>query len=113
MRIKITQMASLNAEEEHQFEQRNLLRLRRYFHEKFASLSDDEILAFIRHCVRRAEDYGISNDHDISLYIGVAARWGRDFDRNGACPWATQILVNRSLDSRTKVVGLYMHMEID
>lgn len=88
-----------------QFEDRMVAHLKRYFPDRCAPLSDEEVRESIRYGVERADAYEICIEQDVSRYINLMYILGRDFDRDPDLPWAQAILSGRAL-KRLKTVKM-------
>lgn len=104
-RIKKRNLDAFVAHEERAFEARVLKRLRDNF-EALRGKSEDELRAFVRLGRARAAEYAIDSPYGISLYVGVMAELGIDFDRSGAYPWATALLTHPGLDGNARAAWL-------
>ncbi|MRG94644.1 hypothetical protein [Polyangium spumosum] len=107
IQIKKHQMAAFERLAALDFEARTARRLREHFHAALASVSEDELRRLIRLGIERAAAYDIRSDYNVSLYIGAMVHLGRDFDRDGNCPFSTEILRNAYVDATTKMAYIY------
>lgn len=71
--------------------------LKRYFPDRCAHLSDEDVRESIRYGIERANAYEICIEQDVSRYINLMYILGRDFDRDPELPWAQAILSGRAL----------------
>ncbi len=86
--------------------------LNRYFPEKCGELGEEGLRETIRYGIKRAEDYGIVIEHQVSLYINLMFMFNRDFDQDPALPWASEILLDPSLKGTSaKMETLYREAE--
>lgn len=106
LKIGTNQLNTLRLAKFESFELRTMTRLRRHF-ENYRVLSDVELLALIRHGMRRAQEHGFMTAHEISKYIGLVAAFGADFDRSEALPWATELLADSKANPSVKLARLY------
>lgn len=101
-RIKKRNVDAFLAREEQEFETRVVRRLRDNF-DALREKSDDALRAFVQLGVQRAAGYGIDSAFGISLYVGLMAELGEDFDGSGKYLWAEEILQNDNILGSAKV----------
>jgi len=104
--IKPELLAAFEPDEVRQFVERNVARLREHFPE-LAEQTDADLGAMVRLALERAAEHGVRNAYDVTLYVGVMAMLGRDFDRDGRHAWAEGILATAGIDPTTKMEWLY------
>lgn len=106
MRISREQLVAFEPAEQRRFVERVARSLR----EHFASLSDvtdPELFAFVQLGIARAAEHGLTTARQASLYTGLMVHLGADFDRDGRCPWAPEILASPTMDGTTRLAVLY------
>jgi len=101
-RIKQRNVDAFVAHEEREFEGRVVQRLRDNF-DGMRGKGDEELRAFVRLGRERAARYDIRSPYGISLFVGIMAEIGEDFDESGAYPWATELLHNPNLSGNARV----------
>jgi len=89
------------------FEREAIAHLRSELPEIAEELTDEEMLARIRHCLPRAEAYDLTNQDEALAFIDASYLVGdEEFDTNPDFPWAQRILGKQYLDSREKAEQL-------
>jgi hypothetical protein len=104
-RIKQCNMVAFVAHEEAQFVVRLSRRLRRTFG-RLRTLDDDALQAFIRLGKIRAAEHEVTSCYGVSVYVGLMALLGPDFDRCGTHPWAEAWLAHDDFtgDARVQII---------
>jgi hypothetical protein len=90
--IRDEQMAMFRQIALRRFEDRLFERLRETRPQLLAAHGEAALRGLIRQGRERAQGYGISKRHDIERYIDLMLELGADFDRDGAHPWARELL---------------------
>lgn len=101
-RIKKRNMDALVAAEERAFEARVVQRLRDSF-DHLRGASDDDLQAFVRLGRERALTHDIRSFHGVSLYVGLMAELGADFDTSAAHAWVREWLHNPHLTGNARI----------
>jgi hypothetical protein len=100
-RIKKRNIDAFLAHEERSFERRLVSRLRDNF-EGLRDKTDEELTTFVRLGRERAATHGIGSPYGVSLYVGIMAELGVDFDRGGRYPWVDELLAAEELTGNVK-----------
>ena len=108
-RIKKRNRDALIASVEQALEARMIRRLRDHF-EPMRSKSDEDLRAFVRLGKERALAYGVCSPYGISLYVGIMAELGADFDTAGAHPWPAELLQDKQMIGNDKVEFICEHV---
>lgn len=102
--IRQQQMDAMNARLMQRFEAAETARIAQDFPEQYARLGGaDAARRFVRDVVKRATDYEIYAEPDLSTFIDIAVKNGKTFEERDDLAWAAEILRDRSLGGDTKV----------
>ncbi len=110
MRISSEQLAAFQPGEAQRFVERTARRLREHFPE-IEAMTDARLFALVHLGMERARGHGLHTARQISLYTGLMVHLGQDFDRDGSCAWAAEILENSTISSSTRLAMLYERAE--
>lgn len=90
------------------FEDRMVAHLGRFLPQQSEELGEPRLRDTIRQGAVRAPAYGFHTERLVCQFIDLMVSFGRDFDRDGRCPWASRILSDRALtDADQKMDRLY------
>jgi hypothetical protein len=90
------------------FEERMVAHLAKFYPAECATLGEEQVRRLIGYGVERARSHGLTSERATCIYIDVMFAFGRDFDRDPALPWASQVLSRKDLDSsRARMVCLF------
>lgn len=95
--IRQDQMETLNQYMLDKYEDLVFFHLTENYTDTCAALGEDGVRETIRHGIRRAQSYDIRIEADISRYIDMMFRFGKDFDTDPDLPWAAAILGDENL----------------
>jgi hypothetical protein len=105
-RVTAKNMGAFASEQERDFEERVVRRLRDNF-DHLRDAGDEALTALVRRGRARAATYGIDTMYGISLFVGLMAQLGEDFDVSGAHPWVTEIFEHQHLTGTARVEWIY------
>ena len=92
LRIHKQQMDALSTEALHDYEDRLLPHLRKFFPAYCDSLGEERVRGVIRYGIARAGSHDITLEREVCIYIDAMFAFGRDFDEDPALPWAAAVL---------------------
>ena len=109
LRIRPEQMKVLDDDMLRKFEDKMVVHLNKFFHERCAKLGKDGTREAILYAIERAASYEIVSERDVCIYIDIMFEFGRDFDKDPKLPWAGKILNDKVLTGKPaeKVNRLY------
>jgi Domain of unknown function (DUF4123) len=90
--IRQAQMDVFSQVEVQKFEDWMVSHLKQFFPTQSQSLGEPQLREMIRHGIRRAADYGITDKRDVCKYIDLTIVFGRHFDTDERLKWAGEIL---------------------
>lgn len=91
-RIHALQFAAVGDAYGDRFVERETRALRDRYAEGLAQVPDEVVRELVRFGIARAAQFGVTAERDIARFIDCLLRFGRDFDRDPAFAWATNIL---------------------
>src|ERR1700730_18124956 len=90
------------------FEDRMVVHLNKCFPRQCKAWGEGGVRVSIRYGVERAASHDITSKREVCKYIDLMVVFGRDFDRYPGLPWASSILVDRTMPGSTvKLERLY------
>jgi hypothetical protein len=101
-------MLAFDKAAQNNFEDRMALHVRQFFPESFNRMGEVQTREFIAYGIERAATFAITLEPDVCKYIDVMVTFGRDFDVDPSCSWATAILYEDEFPNPTeRVIELY------
>lgn len=88
------------------FTQRTMQHLRELFPDECGLESEESLETLTRFGIEYAGKYGIVSEDAVFLYVVVMVVLGREFDRDPAHAWATEMLANREMDQTDRMVWI-------
>src|ERR1700730_7854999 len=89
--MRSPQMTVLSEDLRRRFQHRLMDHAQRYFPDVCQMLGY-ELRATVRTCIRRGQKYGFTSQRDLCKFLNLTFIFGREFDRDPRCGWATEIL---------------------
>ncbi len=106
--IRKEQMLTLEQAVIHNFENRMLDHLEKFFPIHCKILGVEQVYKVIRLGLERAERYDFISERNVHLYVGLMFMLGSYFDRDPQLPWATKILSDENIaNPNTRANRLY------
>lgn len=96
--VRDAQMAVFAVNEREKFERRMVTHLQQRFPDKCEPLGKEGVEEQVKFGIRRADTYGINTEIAVQEYLEMMMIYGRDFDVDPQCEWATRILVDPSFE---------------
>jgi len=84
-----------------------VVHIRQYFPRQFTNLGEPMVREWIEAGIKQSGEYGITAERDVCKYIDVMMVFGRNFDKDPACPWAPPILTAQPTDPALKTERLF------
>lgn len=85
-----------------EFENRGVRHLRQQLRQPTAPFRDDELRQRIRACVLRAQQYGLTTEQQVMVFVDASYLVSEDFDSNPESDWAARILSSDQLEAVDK-----------
>lgn len=101
--LRKEQKQAFVAERRLRFEDRVLAYLREAHAAVCAAMGEADARASIRLGMERANEYGLTDEHDVVRYIDAMYRLGPSFDTDPRFPWAEAALCHPALSPRAKM----------
>ena len=76
------------------FEDRCITELRASYPKRLKKVEDEDLREDVRVGIRRAEEFGITDDTFVINFLGFLVEYGRDFAETEETVWAREILEN-------------------
>jgi len=94
------------------FVRRMIAHLRTDFSEEVAArnLRGEDFEPLVRRGIANARGYGVQNEGDLQLFLECMVMLGPSFDKDGARPWAAQILQRADLAGHEKMDQIGDHL---
>jgi hypothetical protein len=92
LKIRAEQLEAYSQAEVERFREWMAAHLKRFFPRQCKALGDDQLNETIWFGIKRAATYGIKAKRDVCKYIDLVILLGRDFEKDGKLPWASEIL---------------------
>jgi len=105
--IRKDQVTRFEAEAIRRYERRVIAHLRKCFPSKFEGVAEVDLRKFVQEGMRTGAAYGFSTERELCLFVDITARYGPDFHRNQALPWAKAILVEPNEEPADKIDRLF------
>ncbi len=83
---------------EKQFEDRMVVHLQKYFHEKCSEVGEEGVRGSIEKAVFRTRELGLKMEYDIERFLNHMYTLGFDFDTNLKFPWAEEVFSDPDVD---------------
>lgn len=106
-RIRKEQVEAFVEVSRRDFENRMVVHLRRVLPGECEPLGEKGLREMIRYGLRRAGTYRITLERDVCHYLILMLVLGRDFDNDGALPWAGLILHQLEQDPSDRIERVY------
>lgn len=96
--IRAAQLAVLAKPAIDRFRARAQIHLQTHFAGQCAALGAARLAEAVDHGLARATAHGLRTEPDLLQYLNLCFVFGRDFDRDPNCEWATEILDDDRLE---------------
>jgi hypothetical protein len=103
--VRKQQIALLGNERRHRFAERLTGHARAHFPEVCRELGH-ELGMTVHECIRQGQEHGLSTERELCKYLNLVFTFGRNFDRDPMCSWASDIL-HGALPGPMKIARLY------
>lgn len=84
-----------------------------FFHETIALLTPKELDYFIKEGIKKATDYKLETEFQISVYFNIMLTFGIDFEKDEQYKWASNILYDSRTSAEIRVDELIKQLEIE
>jgi hypothetical protein len=111
LRIRKEQMDLLGAHMMRKYEQRVLRKIAQAYPARYRQDGDEKTLRFVQAGIRKAEQFGISEDNDAERFILILAEHGMDFEQVPHRSRCRLILANNKMSGHTKAVLLSRELD--
>ena len=106
--IRETQMAAFEQAAIHNFENRMIEHLEKFFPKHCQLLGTEQVRKVIRLGLKQGERYDFVSERNVHLYVGLMFMLGSHFDQDPQLPWAANILADENITNpNTRADRLY------
>ena len=90
------------------FEDEMLEHIKTYFPNHWRIIGETQLRKVIQYSVSQAEQYGLTTQREVCLYLNLMLLLGSDFDTDVQLPWAEEVLMDEMIiDPYVRIERLY------